>query len=43
MYSGVFDKESKYIRCGENLSEAQAYSEQFNGDNANLKKELADM
>lgn len=43
MYSGVFDKESKYIRCGENISEAQAYSEQFNGDNANLKKELADM
>lgn len=43
MYSGVFDKESRYIRCGENLSEAQAYSEQFNGDNANLKKELADM
>lgn len=43
MYIGVFDKESKYIRCGENISEAQAYSEQFNGDNANLKKELADM
>lgn len=43
MYSNVLDKESKYIRCGENLSEAQAYSEQFNGDNANLKKELADM
>lgn len=43
MYSGVFDKESKYIRCGKNISEAQAYSEQFNGDNANLKKELADM
>lgn len=43
MYSGVFDKESKYIGCGENLSEALAYSEQFNGDNANLKKELADM
>lgn len=43
MYSGVFDKKSKYIRCGENISEAQAYSEQFNGDNANLKKELADM
>lgn len=43
MYSNVLDKESKYIRCGENISEAQAYSEQFNGDNANLKKELADM
>ena len=43
MYSGVFGKESKYIRCGENISEAQSYSEQFNGDNANLKKELADM
>lgn len=37
------DNERKYIRCGENISEAQAYSEQFNGDNANLKKELADM
>ena len=37
------DNERKYIRCGENLSEAQAYSEQFMGDNANLKKELADM
>lgn len=43
MYSGVFDKESKYIRCGENLSEAQAYSEQFMEDNENLKKDLADM
>lgn len=43
MYSGVFDNECKYVRCGENLSEAQAYSEQFNVDNANLKKELADM
>lgn len=43
MYSGVYDKESKYVRCGENLSEAQAYSEQFMEDNENLKKELADM
>lgn len=43
MYSGVFDKESKYIRCGENISEAQAYSEQFMEDNENLKKDLADM
>lgn len=37
------DNERKYVRYGENLSEAQAYSEQFMGDNENLKKELADM
>lgn len=37
------DNECKYVRCGENLSEAQAYSEQFMEDNENLKKDLADM
>ena len=33
------DNERKYVRCGENLSEAQAYSEQFMEDNENLKKD----
>lgn len=37
------DNERKYVRYGENLSEAQAYSEQFMEDNENLKKDLADM
>ena len=37
------DNECKYVRCGENLSEAQAYSEQFMENNENLKKDLADM
>lgn len=32
------DNECKYVRCGENLSEAQAYSEQFMEDNENLKR-----
>lgn len=32
------DNECKYVRCGENLSEAQAYSEQFMENNENLKR-----